>query len=135
VLLQTTTDAAGAYEIIRGAGRVQTNRQWYVTAGATRSRTLSQGVEAIVRLTAAAAKGPRRTFSGHVTPSHEGERILLQRLIAHGWSTIARPRLTRTSSFGATLRLAKGTSELRAVLPADERNLRSASRPVSVRTQ
>src|SRR5438105_6097510 len=41
-LLDTLTDAAGQYRIVRGPGVVRTNREFYVTARVLRSATIRQ---------------------------------------------------------------------------------------------
>jgi len=131
-LLQTTTDA-GSYTITRDAGRVQTNREWYVTADGMQSGTIKQSVEADVTLKLVrAAAGKPMTFTGRVTPSHTGELVLLQRRVSHGWRTIARSRLNRASEFTLVRRMPKGTIELHAILPADSDNARSASASLTV---
>ena len=129
-MLKTTTDAAGKYRISRRARQVQTDREWFAIAGTIRSVTITQAVAAIVTLEAVAGKRGSTIFAGRVSPSHPGERILLQRHGSRGWLTIARPRLTRASTFTVSHRLAKGTVELQAVLPADSENVRSVSAPL-----
>ncbi|MGI8904604.1 MAG: alkaline phosphatase family protein, partial [Solirubrobacteraceae bacterium] len=136
--LRTSTDVAGRYVIVRGPGVVQTNREWYVTAGpgAARTRTVHQRVSAAVTLSAStgtAAPGDRVSLSATVTPSHAGGRVELQRLLVGGWGTIARPRLARAS------KLTSGQSfdhdanvRLRVVLPGGARNIRSVSPVVTI---
>src|SRR5262249_51030491 len=51
-MTQAGTDSSGGYSITRSAGHVQTNREWCVTAGAMRSITISQQVQAAVTLSA-----------------------------------------------------------------------------------
>ncbi len=126
-MLTATTDSTGAYTIKRSAGQVQTNREWYVTSGTMRSTTITQGVAAIVTLRATAGRHRSTVLAGHVTPSHRGERILLERLVGARWVTIARPRLGRASSFTVARVLGSATVRLRAVLPADAENLLSVS--------
>jgi hypothetical protein len=104
-LARTTLDAAGRYAIVRRAGAVQSNQDWYAVAGRLRSPTLTEHVYAAVRLHAsetAAAPGDRVTLSGHVTPSHPGRRILLRQQFGSRWVTIAERRLNRKSDFSAT---------------------------------
>jgi hypothetical protein len=130
-VLQTSTNAAGEYAIVRGPGAVETNRQWYVTARGSRSRTVTQSVHALVTLVASApgaAPGDRLTFSGHVRPADAGRRVLLEQHSDRGWLVIARPRLGRASSFTVDHAFAHdGSTEVRVVLPGDVRNLRSSS--------
>jgi hypothetical protein len=130
-----TTDASGMYTITRDARQVQTDRQWYVTAGTVRSTTMTQQVRAIVTLAATAGARGSTIFAGHVSPSHKGELIGLQRHTVHGWRTIARARLTRASTFRLRHRLGRGTALLRALLPADRMNVLSVSAPLSVHSR
>jgi hypothetical protein len=131
-MLETATDSGGNYSITRGAGHVQTNRRWYVTADGMLSQTISQDVRAVVALKETAARGRLLTFAVQVTPSHGGERVLLERRSADGWKLIARPRLSHASDFTIKHRLPKGTTELQAILPTDRDNVRSASPAISV---
>jgi hypothetical protein len=122
-MAQASTDASGGYSITRGAGHVQTNREWYVTAGAARSTTISQQVQAVVTL---ALRG--RTLTGSVSPSHARERVIVERKSGSHWLTIARPRLSRRSRFAIRLPVPITRSVLlRAVLQADARNVLSIS--------
>jgi hypothetical protein len=132
---QTTTDASGAYSITRSADQVQTDRQWYVTAGTMQSRTMAQTVQAVVTLAATAGSHRATIFAGHVSPSHKRQRILLQRRTSRGWSTIARPVLTRASNFRVRRRLGRGTAVLQAVLPADSMNALSTSALLTVHSR
>lgn len=132
---KTTTDASGAYAITRSARQVQTDREWYVTASTMRSRTMAQTVQAVVTLAATAGKHGTTIFAGHVSPSHKGERILLQRRTSQGWRTIARSLLTRASNFRVRHRLGRGTVVLQAVLPADTTNALSASALLTVHSR
>ena len=134
-MVSTTIDASGNYTINRSARQVQTNRKWYVTSETMRSITITQSVAAMVALEATAGRHRSTILAGHVTPSHKGERILLQRHAGAGWVTIARPRLARSSSFTATRRLGRGTVQLRAVLPADSENVLSVSAVLTVHSR
>lgn len=135
-LLQTTTGATGKYLLMRDAGLDQTNREWYATADGTRSATISQSVEATITLVARLhGRAHRVAFSGRVTPAHKGQRLLLQRRTARGWLTIARPLLSRTSSFHVVHRLATGVHELQAMLPAGADNVTSVSPAVTIHTR
>lgn len=122
---QTTTGTTGQYQFVRGA--VETSRQWYVTAGASRSVTIEQQVRATVTLT--------RLLRVHVSPNHAGERVLIERRTRQGWKVIARPRLTRSSSSNGSVPVAigRGTFVLRAVFPGDGRNVRSVSPLVQIK--
>ncbi len=132
----TMVNPLGLYEIVRPPGTVDTNRRWYVTAGDLRSPTITQHVQALVTLSAAATtvnSGDVVSVSGHVTPTHAGQRVLLQQLNGGAWVTIASLRLDRASSYSTRRRLhGDGSIELRVVLPADSRNIRSPSAPVPI---
>lgn len=132
----TPTNAAGRYEILRRPNVVRTNRAWFVIAAGRRSRTMSEYVYARVSLSAssvAVAPGETVTLSGYVAPSHRRQRILLRQRFGARWVTIARPRLDHASSFHVshTFR-SDGIALVRAVLPADQRNLRSRSPVISI---
>jgi phospholipase C len=128
------TDASGRYAITFAPGAVRTNRRWYVSVGGLRSRTVHQRVHASIALSASppyAAPGERVTVSGDVSPSHAGERILLEQRAGQGWRLIARPRLDRRSSFTVARRFDRA-AELRAVLMGDDRNIRSSSSSLAI---
>jgi hypothetical protein len=116
-----TSSSSGQYQFARSG--VETNREWYVTVSGVRSLTIEQRVRAVVTL-ASSATG----FSGRVTPDHGGERVLFESEAANSWIVIARPRLTRASSYswGPVRR-----GVFRTVVPRDRRNIRSVS-PVVV---
>ncbi len=130
------TNACGQYGFVRGRGVVLTNRRWYVKARGARSRTLRQRVHALVTLSSSATKvtpGELVRFAGHVTPSHRGQRILLEENSGGGWHVIARPRLDRGSDYVANERFTDtGVIDVRAVLPGDRRNIRSVSSIVTL---
>jgi hypothetical protein len=124
---QTTTATSGEYEFVRDG--VETNRQWYVNVSGTgvTSSAVEQEVRAVVMLT------PQLHL--RVTPNHAGERALIERLTNRGWNVIARVKLPRSSA-GVDLSLpvrSGETSEVRAVLPADTRNIRSVSNVIRLR--
>jgi hypothetical protein len=128
---QTTSSSSGGYAFAFPAGSVDTNRDWYVTAGSATSATIAEGVHAIVKLSALSADGRsalRVRAIGRVVPAHAGERLLLQRRLGRTWRTIARSRMGRGSRFDVAHRFATaGRVELRVVLPATAFNLRSTS--------
>jgi phospholipase C len=77
--------------------------------------------------------GERVSLRGAVTPSRAGARILVQRLEAHGWRTVASPTLDGRSRFSVPQRLAgAGRFAFRAVLPAEGRSLGSRSPALSL---
>jgi phospholipase C len=113
-----------------------TNRLWRVTVRGLRSPILSQQVEALVTLTPSTTTpnvGDTVTFSGHVTPSHGGERVLIEQEVAGGWQAIAVPLLDASSDYVATHAFTSaGTFTLRALLPRDPRNIESVSPTVTI---
>ena len=130
---QTTTNPSGHYTFVRVA---QTNASWHTTASGAKSRTVVQSVSAVIHLTASSARpaaGRADTFSGRVSPSHRGERIVLQERTAHGWRTLGSATLGSRSRFALRHRFAhKGKLVLRALLGADRRNTQSASAPMRI---
>ncbi|MGI8429785.1 MAG: alkaline phosphatase family protein [Solirubrobacteraceae bacterium] len=144
----TSTDASGHYVFALAAGAVPTNREWYVTAGGPRSALVYQRVHALITLrtgtpstastasttsVATAIPGDQVRLSGRVTPSHAGQRVVVQQRFGQRWVTIARPRLGRQSHFflGHRFRHA-GTAHVRVVLAGDPRNIRSYSRVLKI---
>jgi hypothetical protein len=116
---------------ITAPGRVDTNRQWYVVNGTLQSATISERVSAAVTLSVSRTRHSS-TVHGAVTPSHGGETMLLQRKLGARWRTIARPKLSRGSTFAVHyLGAPRIKATLRAVLPADRMNIRSQSRAVT----
>jgi hypothetical protein len=129
----TNRDSSGAYSIKRSAGRVQTNRLWYVTAGALQSTTISQQVEATVTLRVSRVAHGVARLAGSVSPSHARERLIIERKSGRHYAAIAHPRLNRRSRFSVALKIAgRGATTVRAVLPADPRNVLSASAPLKL---
>jgi hypothetical protein len=128
---QTTTNTSGDYSFTRGAGSVQVDQAWYVTSGTLRSGTIDQLVKAVVSLVPSSRSmiaGQSVVLSGHVTPSHAGEVVLIEQSHAGGWRVIARPRLSKSSNYTFSHRLTHtGRTKLRAVLGADTRNVQSFS--------
>jgi hypothetical protein len=128
---KTSADSSGKYTFTRGRGTVMTDQEYYVTSNGNQSATLSQQVEALVGLASSAHSavvGRAIVLHGHVTPSHAGERVLIE--MSHGttWHVIARPRLGRTSAYSVSHRFAtSGAVKLRGVLQRDSRNDRSTS--------
>jgi hypothetical protein len=133
---QTTTNASGDYTFTRARGTVMADQTWYVTADSLRSAALNETVRALVALTPSAhtiAAGQAVVLSGHVTPSHAGDVVLIELRSGSGWRVIARPRLSKGSSYSLSHRfMHAGNSELRAVLGLDARNLASDSPTVKL---
>lgn len=135
------TDALGLYEFKRAEGIVLSNRSWFVRGPAfTHSRTVHERVAAEVTLAASSQSGTTRhalTFSGHVTPNHTGNQVLLQQQLQQGsgagWKTIGRTRVRPGSNFLITHAWrVPGAYNVRALLPADPRNIASPSDSVPV---
>jgi phospholipase C len=138
VLSRVFATASGAYSIVFAPGVVATNRSWYVTAGNRRTRTIKQRARATVSLTTSATTlnaGDVATLSGAVLPSHKGGQVLIQQRTGSRWRQIAQARIGRKSTFSVTYPFTVGgESALRAVLPADTRNIRSYGPAVAVNT-
>jgi phospholipase C len=137
-LMQTNATVSGDYAFVFAPGDVSTNRQWYVIAGTRRSRTILQRARAGVSLTVSAATvnaGDVVTLRGSVSPSHSGGQILIQQRTGSRWHQIARAPIDRRSTYSVTYPFTVGgPSSLRAVLPGDERNVRSYAPAVTVNT-
>lgn len=139
----THTDALGFYEFHRADGVVTTNRNWYVLGpNGSHSRTVHELVSAEVTLAASSATGDtnhKLTFTGHVSPNHAGERVVLQAQVGpHGddWRDVASGKLGRGSNFSISHRfLQPGERDLRILFRGDARNTRSVSDPVTVTIQ
>lgn len=136
---QTTTDSAGKYTFTLAAGTVMADQAWYVTANGAQSNTLHQLVQAIVGLTTSARSttvGHSVVLRGHVSPSHAGETVLIERKRAGAWRVMARTRLGHGSAYTLSHRFTQsGTAVLRVVLPADARNVQSVSPTLTVRVK
>jgi len=91
------------------------------------------------RVGLAAARSTQRRgttihLSGRVQPVHGGIRLRAQMFTRHGWVTVARPLLSSTGRYSATLlpRVA-GRYVFRVLAPATPDNAAGTSRSVSVR--
>jgi phospholipase C len=127
---RAVTDASGRYVVTLPAGAVRTNSEWFASAQGAKSPPVTQFVRAIVTLASSQKMpipGKRIVLSGRVTPAHGGERVLLERLAPGGWRVLARPLLSRRSSYAFTHKFRRGWLRLRAVLVSDARNLGSSS--------
>lgn len=133
---QSTLNSAGQYTFTLGAGRVDSDRKWYVSASGVRSPTMAQLVGAVISLASSAGTATAGTvvgLHGHVAPSHAGETVLIEQRAGGRWIVIARPRLSRGSSYAVSYRFAHaGKTRLRAILRADSRNDTSDSRTVTI---
>lgn len=83
---------------------------------------MSQTVKALVTITLSGLHA-----RGRVTPDHAGERVLFEQHTKHGWKVIARPRLSRGSTYSLALP-GRGEVDFRAVFRGDKRNARTVSR-------
>jgi hypothetical protein len=144
VVGHTITDAHGFYEFTRGDGVVMTNRSWFTREDGVRgvhSRTVHERVAALVSIAASADNAFTRhpiTFSGHVTPNHAGQVVLLQEQKGNSddWRTIKAGRLDGGSNYSiAHAWRVAGAHVVRVVLPRDLRNIRGESDPASVTIQ
>jgi len=135
-LAQTTTDSAGQYNFTMKRGSVNADQRWYVTANGLTSPTLQQDVNALVGLAAPSrtvTAGQPVALTGHVTPSHAGQVVLIEQARGGFWAVIARPRLGHSSGFTLSHKFSHaGAAKLRAVLPADARNNRSNSPTLTI---
>ena len=135
-LLQVRTNSLGRYTITRKAGATNTNRQWYVIARGLQSPTHKQRVRALVTFAASASTvdaGTRVTLTGHVSPSHAGERLMLQQAQGSAWQTFAQPLLDSDSNYQTNHAFTLGgVHELRAVLRGDSKNAQSTSALVPI---
>lgn len=139
----TTTDSHGFYEFTRAENVVMTNRSWFVReAGIHRihSRTVFERVAAQVSLTAStttAVTGQPVVFTGHVDPSHAGERVVLQQETNSGdWRTLKSGRLDGGSNYAITHRWRfPGDHTVRVLFPRDVRNIDGVANPVTVAVQ
>jgi hypothetical protein len=138
----TKTNSFGFYEFTRAEGVVLTNRNWFVTGpNGTHSRTVHEQVAAIVSLAASTSTADTKhaiVFTGHVTPNHAFQRVLLQEQNGSSdqWTTLKSGRLGPGSNYEISYRwLIPGDRDVRVVLPGDVRNTTGASDPVSVAIQ
>jgi hypothetical protein len=134
---QSTTDGSGHYTFTLGRGKVMADQTWYVTAGGLRSSTVQQTVSALVGLSPSAHStvvGHMIRLSGRVTPSHAGEVVLIEARRGDGaWQVIQRARLGHGSSYAVSGHFGQpGRVQVKAVLPADQRNTRSTSPAITI---
>jgi hypothetical protein len=141
---QTTTDSHGFYEFTRAENVVETNRSWFVReagAHAIHSRTVVEQVSALVSLAANVMSTDTAhpvVFSGHVDPSHSGEKVILQDQVGASdiWQFLAAGRLDGQSNYSISYRFRfPGERNIRVLFAGDDRNGRSASDPVAVTIQ
>jgi hypothetical protein len=133
-IAQTTTNAAGDYTLVRGAGLVNTNASWYASAVGATSPTMLQRVSAQVKIVRWQVAGTLVEVNGRVSPAHSGERISLQQYTtAMSWHAVAISVIGARSGFTVRHRFAhRGNVLLRAVFAGDARNTRSISAPLRI---
>jgi uncharacterized cupredoxin-like copper-binding protein len=146
----TTTMSNGFYDFTRVEGVVLSNRSWFVRApflpGNVHSRTVREKVSALVSLAASppvSANGYDTnhavTFTGHVTPDHAFQRVLLQAQIGatgDDWKTLKHGIIGPGSNYQINYRFrVPGAYEVRVAFPGDPRNIASASDPLSLTVQ
>jgi hypothetical protein len=140
---QTTTDSHGFYEFTRAEDVVMTNRSWFVREAGIHqihSRTVFERVAALVSPSASstsAVTGEPVVFTGHVDPSHAGERVVLQEQTASGdWRGLKTGPLDGASNYSITYRWRfEGDHTVRVLFGSDVRNIRGTANPVTVAVQ
>lgn len=135
----THTDSVGRYEFTRAEGIVETNRSWFVRGPQrTHSQTVHERVAALVSLAASTLSGTTRhpiTFSGHLTPDHIGDTVLLQaqKDSSNRWRTLARGRVGAGSNYQIPWAFrVPGAYDLRVLFRGDSRNAAAVSDVVTV---
>ncbi len=133
----TRTNRRANYNFGHFPGVLYTNRRYFIVARGRGSAMLIQAVQAVVTMTTSSTSvspGQTFSFSGHVTPSHAGESVLMEEAGANGtWTVLTTALLNTASDYTANTSLAtEGTYRFRAVLNGDASNVLSASSPVTV---
>ena len=141
----TRTNSSGFYDFVRADGVVNSNRNWFVLGPRnTHSRTIHEWVASVVTLgssTASATTAQTVNFTGTVSPTHDNQTVLLQEQESsapsgNGWKTIAASRTSSSSAFAIAHRFRMaGTYTLRALFPADARNIAGVSPSISLAVQ
>jgi hypothetical protein len=138
----TRTDSAGFYAFTRAEGVVQSNRSWFVRGPlSSHSRTVHERVAALVSLQASSPTGITRhpiVFSGHVTPDHAGERVVLQaqKGSSDDWTTLGRGVIGPDSNYQISHAWrTPGDRDVRVLFRGDSRNLAAPSDITSVTIQ
>jgi plastocyanin len=87
--------------------------------------------------TSSAVTGQPATFTGHVDPSHAGERVVLQQETTSGdWHTLKGARLDGASNYSIVHRWRfAGDHTVRVLFRTDVQNVRGAANPVTVAVQ
>jgi hypothetical protein len=129
-VVSSTIESDGTYSLT-APGDVHTDRQWYVTSGTAQSSTITEQVAAGITLLIKRARRAS-TVHGAVTPSHAGEKVLLQRKVRGKWVTLTQPKLSKHSTFRVHyVGAPRIKATLRVVFPGDSKNMRSVSSAVT----
>jgi hypothetical protein len=135
----TRTESHGLYEFTRAEGVVLTRRSWFVRGpGRTHSRTVHERVAALVSASSNVTDTDTNhpiVFSGHVTPNHPFQHVLLQVQNGSGdrWHTVKTGRLDAASNYSISQRWrTPGLRVVRVVFPGDIRNNPGDSDPITV---
>ena len=120
------TGGAGRYTVDVPGRSIKTTSQWFAAAQSVNSATVTQRVRALVTLTSSdlfPLPGEHLVLSGHVTPWHYHDRVLVERLVGSRWRVIGRVRVNRRSNFKLSVQFfSQATNVLQAVLPSGSRN-------------
>lgn len=142
VISTTTTNSFGFYEFIRPDGLVETNRDWFTRGpNGSHSRTVHERVEALVTATPStttATTGQRVVFTGSVTPNHAFQRVRLQEQTgsSDNWHTLKSALLGPGSNYAVAYSWkVPGDHDVRVLVPADVRNIRSVSDEATIAVQ
>jgi hypothetical protein len=131
-----TTDPAGAYSFTQSPARNTVYQVRVTTDPSHRSARLFQGVRDVVSIAPSVASAPVGTvvtFSGTVQPSKAGHVVLLQRLDAGVWRSVALGRVGDGSAYAIPYALAAaGDAQYRALVPGGPVNQRGVSSAVQV---
>jgi hypothetical protein len=138
----TTTFPNGFYEFTRAAGVVYTNRDWIARGpNGSFSRVVHEHVAALITLNASrstAVTGRRVLFTGHVTPGHPFQRVLLQQQVGSSddWRTLRSALLGPGSNYAVAYSWrTPGERDIRVLFPGDDQNIRSSSDAVQLTVQ
>lgn len=133
---KVTLTSASAFKL-GAAVKPRGKYRFRVVMAADADHLAGQSAEALVdpmRVTLkATARGRTATFSGRVGPRHRGIPVFIEELRGTRWVTLARTRLSRTSTFRVVKRLPKGPHTIRA-RTRDDRDHFGASSPARALT-
>jgi hypothetical protein len=132
---ETTTDGGGAYKFTIPAASA--NAAYRVVASSAKSAVLFQGVRYVLTAEASATSVPAGqpvTFSGTVSPSHEGKVVYLERQNAFGtgFHVVGITSLTGGSYSITRFMFGGGKQVYRIKVPGDPLNMASSSTPFTV---